>query len=43
MSKGHSFAVTWMGVVFGLVGKTPAGANSIALIIGFLLPFLSSA
>jgi ABC-2 type transport system permease protein len=35
-------AVTWMGVVFGLVGKTPAGANSLALIF-LLLTFTSSA
>ena len=27
-----TLALTWMGVVFGLVGKTPAGANSLALI-----------
>ena len=26
-----ALAVTWMGVVFGLVGKTPAGANSLSL------------
>jgi ABC-2 type transport system permease protein len=37
-----TFAVTWMGVVFGLVGKTPAGANSLSLIF-LLLPFISSA
>ncbi len=37
-----TFAVSWMGVVFGLVGKTPAGANSLALIF-VLLPFISSA
>ena len=37
-----TFAVTWMGVVFGLVGKTPAGANSLSLIF-VLLPFISSA
>src|SRR5690349_15486827 len=30
-----TLAVTWMGVVFGLVGKSPAGANSLSLI--FLL------
>jgi ABC-2 type transport system permease protein len=29
-------------VVFGLVGKTPAGANSLSLIF-LLLPFISSA
>ncbi|HEY6823003.1 MAG TPA: ABC transporter permease, partial [Steroidobacteraceae bacterium] len=37
-----TFAVTWMGVVFGLAGKTPAGANSLALIF-LLLTFTSSA
>jgi ABC-2 type transport system permease protein len=37
-----AFAVTWMGVVFGLVGKTPAGANSLSLIF-LLLSFTSSA
>ncbi len=37
-----TLAITWMGVVFGLVGKTPAGANSLALIFLFLL-FTSSA
>jgi ABC-2 type transport system permease protein len=37
-----TFAVTWMGVVFGLIGKTPAGANSLSLIF-ILLPFISSA
>jgi len=37
-----TLAVTWMGVVFGLVGKTPAGANSLALIF-LLLSFTSSA
>ncbi len=37
-----TFAISWMGVVFGLVGKTPAGANSLALIF-VLLPFISSA
>jgi ABC-2 type transport system permease protein len=38
-----TFALTWMAVVFGLVGKTPAGANSLSLIFQFLLPFTSSA
>lgn len=38
-----SLAITWMGVVFGLVGKTPAGANSLSLIFQLLLPFTSSA
>lgn len=37
-----TFGVTWMGVVFGLVGKTPAGANSLSLIF-LLLAFTSSA
>jgi ABC-2 type transport system permease protein len=37
-----TFGVTWMGVVFGLVGKTPAGANSLSLIFQ-LLAFTSSA
>ena len=37
-----AFALTWMGVVFGLVGKTPAGANSLSLIFQ-LLSFTSSA
>jgi ABC-2 type transport system permease protein len=32
-----TFAVTWMGIVFGLVGKTPAGANSLSLIFMLLL------
>jgi ABC-2 type transport system permease protein len=38
-----TLAITWMGVVFGLVGKTPAGANSLSLIFQLLLPFTSSA
>jgi ABC-2 type transport system permease protein len=37
-----TFALTWMAVVFGLVGKTPAGANSLSLIFQLLL-FTSSA
>ncbi len=37
-----TFAITWMGVAFGLVGKTPAGANSLALIFQ-LLAYTSSA
>jgi ABC-2 type transport system permease protein len=37
-----TFAITWMGVAFGLVGKTPAGANSLSLIFQ-LLVFTSSA
>ncbi len=38
-----TFAITWMGVVFGMIGKTPAGANSLSLIFQLLLPFTSSA
>ncbi len=38
-----TLALTWMGVVFGLVGKTPAGANSLSLIFVLLLPLTSSA
>ncbi len=38
-----TFALTWMGVVFGMIGKTPAGANSLSLIFQLLLPFTSSA
>jgi ABC-2 type transport system permease protein len=37
-----TFALTWAAVVFGLVGKTPAGANSLSLIFQ-LLSFTSSA
>jgi ABC-2 type transport system permease protein len=37
-----TFAVAWMAVAFGLVGKTPAGANSLSLIFQ-LLSFTSSA
>jgi ABC-2 type transport system permease protein len=37
-----TFALTWISVVFGLVGKTPAGANSLSLIFQILL-FTSSA
>jgi len=36
-----TLAVTWMGVAFGLVGKTPAGANSLSLIFQ-LLSYTSS-
>jgi ABC-2 type transport system permease protein len=38
-----ALALTWMGVLFGLVGKTPAGANSLAQLFQLLLPFTSSA
>jgi ABC-2 type transport system permease protein len=37
-----TLAITWMGVAFGLAGKTPAGANSLSLIFQ-LLAFTSSA
>ena len=37
-----SLALTWFTVALGLLAKTPAGANSLALII-VVLPFLSSA
>lgn len=35
-------AVTWLTVAFGLIAKTPAGANSLSLIV-MMLPFVSSA
>ena len=38
-----TFALTWMAVAFGLIGKTPAGANSLSLIFQLILPFTSSA
>jgi ABC-2 type transport system permease protein len=37
-----TLGITWMGVLFGLIGKTPAGANSLALLFT-LLAFTSSA
>jgi ABC-2 type transport system permease protein len=37
-----TLAITWMGVVFGLIGKTPAGSNSLSLIFQ-LLAYTSSA
>lgn len=37
-----AFGVTWMGMVFGLIGKTPAGANSLSLLFT-LLALTSSA
>src|SRR5262249_14331895 len=37
-----TLGISWMGMVFGLVGKTPAGANSLSLIFQ-LLAFTSSA
>ncbi len=37
-----TFGVTWMGVLYGLIGKTPAGANSLVLTF-LLLSFTSSA
>jgi len=38
-----TLALTWMAVVFGLIGKTPAGANGLSLIFQLILPFTSSA
>jgi ABC-2 type transport system permease protein len=38
-----TLAVTWMAVVFGQVGKTPAEANGYSLIFQLILPFTSSA
>jgi ABC-2 type transport system permease protein len=38
-----TFALTWMAVLFGLIGKTPEGANALALIFQLVLPFTSSA
>ncbi len=38
-----TLAVTWIAVVFGLIGKTPAGANGLSLIFVLILPFTSSA
>ncbi len=35
-------AVTWLTVAFGLLAKTPAGANSLALLV-VIAPFISSA
>lgn len=35
-------ALTWLTVAFGLLAKTPAGANSLALLVA-ILPFVSSA
>lgn len=37
-----TFALTWLAVAFGLFAKTPAGANSLSLIL-VVLPFVSSA
>lgn len=37
-----AIAVTWLTVSFGLFARTPAGANSLSLIVVFL-PFVSSA
>lgn len=36
-------ALTWLAVAFGLLAKTPGGANAATLPLQFLLPFLSSA
>ncbi len=35
-------SLTWLGVAFGLIAKTPEGANSMALLL-VVLPFVSSA
>jgi ABC-2 type transport system permease protein len=37
-----TLALTWLTVAIGLVAKTPAGANSLALLV-VILPFVSSA
>lgn len=37
-----TFALSWLAVIFGLVGRTPAGANSLSLLF-HLLSFTSSA
>jgi ABC-2 type transport system permease protein len=37
-----AFTVTWVTIAFGLLAKTPAGANSLSLLI-VVLPFISSA
>jgi ABC-2 type transport system permease protein len=37
-----ALALTWLAVAFGLLAKTPAGANSLSLIL-VILPFVSSA
>jgi len=37
-----SLALTWLTVAFGLLARTPAGANSLALIL-VVLPFVSNA
>jgi ABC-2 type transport system permease protein len=42
MFAALTLSLTWMAVAFGLVAKTPAGANSLALIL-LVLPFASSA
>ena len=37
-----ALALTWLAVAFGMFAKTPAGANSLSLIL-VVLPFISSA
>lgn len=37
-----TLALTWLTVAFGLLARTPAGANSLALLV-VILPFISSA
>jgi ABC-2 type transport system permease protein len=38
-----AFALTWLGVAFGLLSKTPEAASNIVLPVSLVLPFLSSA
>jgi ABC-2 type transport system permease protein len=42
MFAGLTLTLTWLAVAFGLVAKTPEGANSLSLIM-LVLPFVSSA
>ena len=42
MFAALAFALTWLTVALGLFAKTPAGANSLALLVA-ILPFVSSA
>lgn len=38
-----TLTLTWLSVAFGLLAKTPGGANSSTMPLQFLLPFISSA
>lgn len=38
-----TLALTWLAVLFGLIGKTPEGANALSLVFQLVLPFTSSA